>query len=279
MNELIEKSGVEIQKYYGLQSRYHNNVIYLNEYDAKNTMTIAHEFGHYLLDIDREDILEEYNKIKKIARENFTKSYISNDRIDTLKRTLNKEFSNEIEKQKKRTEENFNELITLCENRNDYSELFFMVQKALLNYNHIKGEYDKEKLDELALNILNSYSKGELINFLKQYLLDIETYGKTLLELSKKSDTKGLFMLSDLLSSIYDGEYYSYDLPANHTAEYYKKNPNDSFEEAFANFTSLKLNHCEKELETIKIVLGEEYYNFLEHYFQMKIQKINEKRR
>ena len=279
MNELLEKSGVKIKNYHGLQSRYNNNVIYLNEYDIHNSMVIAHEFGHYLLDLDREDIKERYDEVKKLAQENFTTNFISNDKIDSFKRTLNKVFSLEFSKQKEMTEKEFDEMMISSENTNNYDKLYLLVQKAVLNYNHIREEYNKEQLEKVALDIMNSFSKEQLLEFLKQNALDLEVYGKTNVELSKNKETKGLLMLSDLLSSIYDGEYYGAELPFHHDVNYYKKNPNYSFEEAFANFTSLKLNHCEKELELVRFVLGNEYYNFLDNYFNMKIQKIETKQR
>lgn len=100
------------------------------------------------------------------------------------------------------------------------------------------------------------------------YLTDSENQNRTKAE-------KG--PVSDIISSIfqYEGFVRASDgkeliLPGYHTRDYYFDEKNNSmitkniYDEDFANFYSLKANNCEKELETLKELFGEELINVLD---------------
>lgn len=267
LGEIINKSGVSLDRTFEMQSRYKDNVIYLTEFDEQNPMVVAHEFGHYMLDVQRENNLEEFKQIKEKAQDYFQHSYIYDNYIDDLKRNLNEIFHQKGKKIMQEEENKINELIQ----NGDVNELFIMTKKSVLYCYNVRGSYNEEEIDNITLNIMNS---KYFHSFLRENLVQRNAYGRTILEISLDPNTKGMLMLSDLFSSLNDGNYYNFDLPFHHNSDYYEKNETYSFEEQFANFTSLKLNGCEKELEIIKAVLGNEYYEYMNDYFQKKIEQV-----
>lgn len=135
-------------------------------------------------------------------------------------------------------------------------------------------------------DIIEGAKKHALSSENKEYFKEYIQYlcGKTDEKENRTDAEKG--PLSDIVSSIFQLgglRIGSYDnvcwFPSSHSREYYydeeKGEPNlrNIFDEDFANYYSLKVNNCTREIETIKKLFGDEFVQVLD----AEVEKAHEK--
>ncbi len=147
--------------------------------------------------------------------------------------------------------------------------------------NNLQLPDDYENVIERAKKHALSQEHKEEFKEYVQYLCDrTEQRGKRS-EAEKK-------LVADIISSIFQSPGLRIGsnenvciLPAYHLRGYYydeeSKTPNvkNIFDEDFANYYTLKVNNCDKEIETLKSLFGEELINVLDNQLQIAYERLD----
>ena len=148
---------------------------------------------------------------------------------------------------------------------------------SIMNQTTVPENYDKI-IEEAKTHALNPENKENFKQYI-QYLCGKtdEKEQRTEAEKGPVSDiVSSIFQLPGLRIGTYDNVCY---FPSSHSRDYYydkehnKPNTERIFDEDFANYYSLKVNQCTKEIETIRNLFGDELIQTMEK----ELDKISEK--
>lgn len=157
-------------------------------------------------------------------------------------------------------------------------------KKDIQDFNTIFHEYGHAMFN-IALNTTIPDDYDKIVENAKKAALSNANFRPFLESMCKKKEkTKGTELVSDIVGAMWqtagfpDGRDKDspFMLPYIHPRSEYVKddviNYNKVYDEQFANFFSLKANNCHEELDTLRDLFGDEWFNSMEE----TIQKINE---
>lgn len=172
---------------------------------------------------------------------------------------------------------------------NDYMTLMHEYGHAIFDI-VLQSEYPEQFQNIVNQAISNAYEfKNRKIDFANLQLED----GKFLNILEyicnekNRKSTIGMGPLSDIMSAMWQNGAFSKPngeqlvLPYSHSRDSYLNedgsvNYKIVYDEQFANFFSLKVNNCEKELNLLKDMFGEEWYNSMDEKIFEASQMLNQ---